>query len=156
MAGTVVVNDPEGRPPVYIHLPKLLFESPALNSPTQSFAALPVGAVQFTVTLAPAFTDDAATERLYVATGPIAGMGVGVTVGVGVGVSVGAEDGVEAAAVTVMALDRATSVYPSFCRKRNSYVPGVGGAVVTNVPDGTPPVYTHFPPMKLLLESPTL
>ena len=112
------------------------------------------------MTLAPAFTDDAATERLYVATGATGGVGVGVSAGVGVtgrvgvGVSDGAEDGVEAATVTVMMLDRATSVYPSFCRKRNSYVPGVGGAGVVNVPALRPPVYTHLP--KLLLGSPTL
>ena len=125
-----MVYDPAADPLVYTHIPavKLLFESPALNSPIQSFAALPVGAIQFTVTPAPAFTDDAETERLYAATGATAGMGVGVTVGVGVtggvgvgvGVSDGAADGVEAAAVTVMTLDRATSLYPSFCRKRNS------------------------------------
>ena len=81
-------------------------------------------------------------------------VGVGVTAGVGVGVTGGAEDGADAAAVTVITLDRATSVKPSFCRQRNSYVPGVVGAGVVNVPDGTPPVYTHLP--KLLLESPTL
>ena len=48
---------PDAAPLVYTHFTELLLELAVLNSPTQSLAELPAGAVHVAVTLPPALTE---------------------------------------------------------------------------------------------------
>jgi hypothetical protein len=62
--GAVTVKLPLVAPLAYLHAIEGVFGAPTLKNPTQSFAGLPEGAVQFTVTVPPGLTVAGVAVRL--------------------------------------------------------------------------------------------